>query len=110
MSIFPAFFDTLPKLEIPADVARAWVMTDNAQVLFYEVHEGGANDDLAEGAEWGLILEGAVEITIDGTTTTYRKGDSYLIPGGVPNRKYNHPGTVGIDVFEQSDRFTDVVD
>ena len=107
---YPAFFDKLSKLSIPAEIARAWVMTDRAQVLFYEVVEGSRSDDLAEGAEWGLILEGQVDITIDGETTSYHKGDTYLIPGGVPNHKVNHPGVIGIDVFEQSDRFTELVD
>lgn len=107
---FPDFFSQLSKLEIPEDVARARAMTDTAQVLFYEVIEGGAADDLSTGAEWGLILEGKVEITIDGTTTTYGKGDTYFIPAGVPNHKLNHPGVVGIDVFEQADRFTGLVD
>ena len=107
---FPEFFDRLAKLDIPDGSARAWAMTDRAQVLFYEVHEGGGADDLADAAEWGLILEGQVDITIDGVTTSYRKGDTYYIPAGVPNHKYNHPGVIGIDVFDQPDRFTGLSD
>ncbi|MEZ0075395.1 cupin domain-containing protein [Planotetraspora sp. GP83] len=107
---YPEFFDKMSKLNVP-DGVRAWVMSDRAQVVFYELPEGSPPaDEQTEGAEWGLIVEGKVEITMNGETRTYGKGDTYYIPGGVPHRVVNHPGVVGIDVFERPDRFTEIKD
>jgi len=103
---YPDFFRAMTSLGLSADEGAAWLATDKVQVLFYQLNEGSSGDDFSTGAEWGYILRGRVDVTIDGETTTYEAGDTYLIPGGVPNHKKNYPGIVGIDVFEQVDRFS----
>lgn len=103
---YPDFFQKMSSLGLSPAEGAARLATDKVQVLFYQLHEGGEGDDFSTGAEWGYIIRGRVDVTIDGETTTYEAGDTYLIPGGVPNHKKNHPGIIGIDVFEQVDRFT----
>ncbi|KKL85462.1 hypothetical protein LCGC14_1954490 [marine sediment metagenome] len=34
-------------------------------------------------AQWGIILEGKIDLVIDGKLNTYSKGDRYFIPEGV---------------------------
>ena len=36
----------------------------------------------------GFVIEGTVEVTVDGETQTFSAGDSYLVPSGA-ERKYN---------------------
>ncbi len=108
--VFPEFLDKLARFEFPEEDGWARSLSDGGQMLLFTEPNGGSSDDLSEGAEWGLILEGQCDITVDGVTTSYRAGESYLIPGGVPNHKVNHAGLIAIDVFEKPDQFTDLVD
>lgn len=34
-------------------------------------------------SQYGIVLEGRIELTINGKTNTYTKGDRYFIPKGV---------------------------
>lgn len=108
--VFPEFLDKLARFDFPEEDGWARSLSDGGQMLLFTEPNGGSSDDLSEGAEWGLILEGRCDITVDGATTSYGPGESYLIPGGVPNHKANHPGLIAIDVFEKPDQFTDLVD
>jgi quercetin dioxygenase-like cupin family protein len=104
-SPFPAFFDNLPQPDVPMDGLWARMMVDNALILFYSLPEGGSADEHTHGDEWGAILDGKIDITMNGETRTYAKGDTYFIPAGTPHSVVNHPGVVGIDVFADPDRF-----
>jgi hypothetical protein len=59
----------------------------------------------AHGAQWGVVLEGAIDFTIDGETRTYSAGDTYFVPDGAAHSAVIHPGYVGIDVFADADRY-----
>lgn len=108
--LFPEFLDKLARFEFPEEDGWARSLSDTCQMLLFTEPNGGSSDDLSEGAEWGLILRGQCDITVDGIETSYAPGDSYLIPGGVPNHKVNHAGLIAIDVFESATQFTDLVD
>ena len=54
------------------------------------------------GLEEGYVVEGAIEFTIgDQPPHTYKKGDSYMIPEGVPhNAKFGPKGAKFVGAFE----------
>ena len=56
--------------------------TIGALAMFYEIPDGVEVPEHAHGAQWGVVLEGAVEFTIGGETRTYRRGDTYFVPDG----------------------------
>jgi quercetin dioxygenase-like cupin family protein len=48
----------------------------------------------------GICLEGAMEFTIGGETRTIRKGDAYIIPGGVVHAaRAVESGAYVLDIF-----------
>jgi unsaturated pyranuronate lyase len=48
----------------------------------------------------GICLEGALEFTIGGETRTVRKGDAWMIPGGVPHGVRGlESGAYVLDIF-----------
>jgi len=108
--VFPEFLDKLARFDLPEEEGWARSLSDGGQMLLFTEPLGGSSNDLSEGAEWGFIITGRCDITIDGKTISYGAGESYLIPGGVPNHKRNHPGLIAVDVFEKPDQFTDLVD
>ncbi|MBT5433121.1 MAG: cupin domain-containing protein [Alphaproteobacteria bacterium] len=57
--------------------------------------EGSTGDDnyTHQGEEAGYVLDGSVELTIDGETFILASGDSYSFPSTLPHRFYN-PGNI----------------
>ena len=55
--------------------------------------------------QWGTVVSGTVEITINGVARVYRPGESYDIPTGVVHAVRVTAGTKAIDVFEEPDRY-----
>jgi quercetin dioxygenase-like cupin family protein len=103
---FPEFIRGLPAPDSPLEGLRAWLLRDErALAMFYELPDGVEVPAHAHGAQWGVVLEGSVEFTIGGETTTYRRGDTYFVPDGVEHAAVISPGYVGIDVFADADRY-----
>jgi len=63
--------------------------------------EGSTGDDAYThaGEEAGYVLEGAVELTIDGETFALEPGDSYSFPSSLPHRFYNPGGSQAVFVW-----------
>jgi quercetin dioxygenase-like cupin family protein len=103
---FPEFITALPQPASPFENVRAWMIrSDDAMAMFYEVADEQEVPEHVHGAQWGVITAGRVDFTIGGDTRTYQTGDTYFIPAGVPHRAIMHPGTAGIDVFADADRY-----
>ena len=78
----------------PARVAaRLDAADDGALAMFYEIPDGVEVPEHAHGAQWGVVLEGSVEFTIDGETRTYRRGDTYFVPDQAPHSAVISPAT-----------------
>jgi len=105
MSYYPEFFKTMSKPDVPMDGLTAFMMSDRAQVIFYELPEGSTAAEHVNCDEWGLVIEGQVSVTMNSETTTYGTGETFFIPDGVPHSLVNHPGVVGITVFDDPARF-----
>ncbi|MGI8972962.1 MAG: cupin domain-containing protein [Gaiella sp.] len=104
---FPAFIRALPMVDSPLASLRGWMQqTDQALTMFYEIPDGVDLPEHAHGAQWGVVLEGSIEFTIDGETRLYGRGDTYYVPRGVAHSAVIHRGYVGIDVFADADRYT----
>ena len=103
---FPEFIRALPIVDSPLASLRGWMLqTGQALAMFYEIPDGVDVPEHAHGAQWGVVLEGTVEFTIDGVTKTYRKGDTYSVPDSAAHSAVISPGFVGIDVFADADRY-----
>jgi quercetin dioxygenase-like cupin family protein len=103
---FAPFIRALPEVDSPLASLRGWMLqNDRALAMFYEIPDGVEVPEHEHGAQWGVVIEGAVDFTIDGETRTYRRGDAYYVPDGVPHAATIHPGFVGIDVFADADRY-----
>ena len=66
------------------------------------------NVDLPEhshAAQIGIVLEGRIDLVIDGKKRTYGKGDRYYIPQGVLHSGKIHAGYADITFFNESDRY-----
>ncbi|MCI4664832.1 MAG: cupin domain-containing protein [Neomegalonema sp.] len=105
---FPAFVKALPKLDIPfsEDVVTAYaVKSDQALVVYFEAHQDFEIPEHSHGVQWGCMIHGELELTIDGVARICTPGDHWEIPAGAPHSAKLKAGSRVMDVFEEADRY-----
>ncbi len=84
VSIYSEVIDKLPEADISFNgVSGKILQGENSQLVFMEIEPIGEVPPHSHGAQWGVVIDGEMELTIGGETKTYRKGDHYFIPSGV---------------------------
>lgn len=74
-----------------ADFSDATILASGDKMTLRHWDESEAVDGTLHTRPYetvGTVLEGSVELTVDGETTTLTKGDGYVVPAGA-ERKYN---------------------
>ena len=103
---FPEFISQLPRADIPLDGLKAHLLQgDDRQVLFMVFTLDARVPPHFHGAQWGTVLDGAIDLTVDGVQRTYSKGDSYFIPAGTPHGGKLRPGFRAVDYFADPERY-----
>ena len=97
---FADIIKLLPEADIPFKGIKGWLSRgEDHQIVFLELEAIGKVEEHKHGAQWGIVVEGEMDLTIDGITKTYRKGDSYFIPDGVLHSAVFKKKTWAIDFF-----------
>ncbi|BCS54357.1 cupin domain-containing protein [Geobacter sp. SVR] len=104
--LFPPPIRNLPAADIPLEGLRAYLsQSESHQIIFMEFEKEVDLPEHAHAAQVGIVLEGAIELTIGGQTKTYAKGDRYFIPAGVPHSGKIHAGYADITFFDEPYRY-----
>ncbi len=100
------FIKALPQADIPMPGPLAYLLSGGpCQVVFFELPAGSAVPPHSHGAQWGIVVDGEIELTIAGQTRTYRRGDAYHIGAGVEHSARVLSDCRAIDVFADADRY-----
>jgi quercetin dioxygenase-like cupin family protein len=102
---FPDFIRALPEPDSPVDMRAHIAVSDSCLPMFYEIDDDVEVPEHVHGAQWGVVLQGEMEMVIGGESTIYRRGDTYLVPAGVTHITRIKGGYRGIDVFADPDRY-----
>ena len=105
---FPDFIMAFPPIDVPFPeevVQTRAIRSDAGLTVFFTFLQDMELPPHSHGAQWGTVIEGEIEFTIDGRTKVYRPGDSYDIPTGVEHGAMIKAGTRVIDVFSEPDRY-----
>lgn len=106
MSIFPDPITNLPEADIPLDGIKARLSQgENHQIIFMEFEKDVVLPEHSHKAQYGIVLEGKIELTIDGITKFYTKGDRYFIPEGALHSGRIYAGYSDMTFFDQKDRY-----
>ena len=99
----------LPEADIEFNGVKGWISQSNDyQIVFLEIDPIGQVAEHSHGAQWGIVVEGEMDLTIGGVTNTYKKGDSYFIPDGVLHSAVFNTKTWAIDYFADKERYKPV--
>lgn len=102
---FPPFIDSLPRPNTPFPIRARIVPSEFVLTMFYEVDRQVDIPEHSHGPQWGVVLEGAMEMTIGGQTRRYSRGDSYYVHDGVAHIARIYAGYRGVDVFADPHRY-----
>jgi quercetin dioxygenase-like cupin family protein len=103
---FPGIVTILPEADIPFNGVTGWISQNvDHQIVFLEIEAIGKVAVHAHCAQWGIVVKGKMDLTIDGETKTYTKGDSYYIPDGIEHSAVFKTKTWAIDFFADNKRY-----
>jgi len=103
---FPNVITGLPEADIPIAGVRGWIMSsEGRQVIFFDIDPIGTIPEHSHEEQWGIVIEGEVQLTIGGVVHTFTRGDSYHIPAGVPHSATFVSHFRAIDVFANPNRY-----
>lgn len=107
MSInFPEPILNLPKADIPIKGIKANLSQgSDHQIIFMEFSEDVDLPEHSHESQWGIVLEGKIELVIDGEKSTYTKGDRYFIPKDIKHSGKIFAGYADMTYFNQKDRY-----
>ncbi len=98
---------TLPEVELPLSGVTGWLSQgENHQIVFFEIEAGCEVPPHSHGPQWGIVVEGEMELTIAGETRHYAQGDSYFVPAGAVHGAKFLTKFRAIDVFGDVDRYS----
>ncbi|WP_026841741.1 cupin domain-containing protein [Citrifermentans bremense] len=104
--LFPDPVRNLPQADIPLKGITAYLsQADSHQIIFMQFDEDVELPEHSHESQWGVVLEGRIELVIDGVKRSYVKGDRYFIPQGVPHSGRIYAGYADMTFFDQPDRY-----
>lgn len=104
--VFPDPIVSLPEADIPLEGVRAYLsQSEGHQIIFMEFSKDVTVPEHSHESQWAVVLEGRIDLVIDGQERTLGKGDQYFIPRGVKHSARVHAGYADVTFFNQKDRY-----
>lgn len=95
-----------PSADIPVNgVVSKLVQAGEQQFIFMEFEEDVDIPPHSHEAQWGVVLDGEMDITISGKLHQLRKGDSYFIDKDEIHSAKIKAGYKDLTLFNQKDRY-----
>jgi len=103
---YPRMISSLPQADIAFRGVKGWILQGREkQLVFMEIEPIGEVTEHTHSAQFGMVLEGEMSLTIGGDTKRYRKGDTYYIPDGVSHSAVFHSKVYVVDLFDEPARY-----
>jgi quercetin dioxygenase-like cupin family protein len=103
---YPDCIKNLPKVKIALQGVQGWLAQGkDFQVVFFEIEPIGAIPQHSHKAQYGIVLEGKMNLTIGEKTKLYEKGDTYFIPEGIVHQAEFLTHFRAMDFFFEPDRY-----
>jgi len=106
-AIFPEVITRLPSAEIRVEGAKAWILqSDASQLVFFEFKQGTkVPEHKHDYSQWGIVVDGKMELVVDGKPWMCKKGTEYLVPAGAKHFARFLAQTRVMDYFSERNRY-----
>ncbi len=105
-ALFPDIITQLPRADIPvAGIDSYLLQCADHQVVFMSFEKDIEIPEHSHEAQWGAVLDGEIELTVNGKSRLYKKGETYFIPKGVLHGARVKAGYKDVTLFNQNDRY-----
>ena len=105
-TIFPDIITNLPEADIPIEGLTSYLFQGyNQQINFMSFDRDIEVPEHSHEAQWGVILSGEIELTINNEKQILKKGDTYFIPKDVVHSARIKGGYKDLTLFDQKDRY-----
>jgi quercetin dioxygenase-like cupin family protein len=107
MQGFPEVITLLPEADIHLKGVRAWILQgENQQLVFFEMESSAQVPEHSHDySQWGIMIEGEMELAIEGKARICKKGDEYLIPAHARHSARPLRESRVIDFFSERNRY-----
>jgi quercetin dioxygenase-like cupin family protein len=104
---FPEVITRLPSAEIRVEGAKAWVLQSEAsQLVFFEFKQGTKVPEHSHDyPQWGIVVEGKMELVVNGESWMCQKGTEYLVPARAKHFARFLAQTRVMDYFSERNRY-----
>lgn len=104
--IFPEPITDLPEADVPIKGIKAYLSQGvNHQIVFMQFSENVEVPEHFHESQWGIVLEGKIELTIGGIKNVYVKGDRFWIDKNIKHSAKIYAGYASMEFFNQMDRY-----
>jgi mannose-6-phosphate isomerase-like protein (cupin superfamily) len=108
---YPDIIKALPQVEINIDGVKAWLAQGSTfQIVFFEIQPGVIIPPHTHKAQYGIIIEGEMTLTIAEEPHHLKTGDSYFIPENVKHQGSFHTFVRAMDYFDEPNRYKPIQD
>jgi len=105
-TVFPNILTQHPSADIPIEgVQSKLIQAGNQQFIFMQFEKDVEVPEHSHEAQWGIVMEGEMELTIAGEKRILKKGDSYSIDKDVIHSAKIKKGYADLTLFNQTDRY-----
>ena len=105
-AFFPDMITNLPEADIPIEGLHSYLFQgQNQQSVFMSFEKYVEVPEHCHEAQWGVVLDGEIELTIDGKSNNLTKGDTYFIPARVEHSARIKKGYKDLTLCDQKDRY-----
>ena len=104
---YPEVIMCLPEADIKSEGVKAWILqSDMRQLVFCEFEAGANVPEHSHGyPQWGMVIDGKMELAVDGKLRICEKGAEYVIPAGAKHRARFLSHTRLLDLFSEKSRY-----
>jgi len=105
-NFFPEMITKLPEADIPLEGVHSHLFqSQNQQFIFMSFDKDVQVPEHSHEGQWGVVLDGEIELTVEGKKSVFVRGDTYFIPKGVKHGAKIKKGYKDLTLFDQKDRY-----
>ncbi|MBW2619137.1 MAG: cupin domain-containing protein [Deltaproteobacteria bacterium] len=103
---YPQPITSLPQADLAFEGVTAYLLQgEETQTVFFRFPAGVEVPPHSHCAQWGVMLQGEMELAIGEETLALKKGDTYFIPEGVIHYAKTRTDSWAMDVFFDPKRY-----